>query len=92
MRWLKGFPNGKMTVRNEIVSAPWVIQEITMEGTHTGPLESPTGTVQPTHKNVVGKGVQILRIEDGKVIEARIYFDQLDQMNQLGLIPVPATV
>ena len=92
MRWLKGFPNGKMTVRNEIVSAPWVIQEITMEGTHTGPLESSTGTVQPTHKNVVGKGVQILRIEDGKVTEARIYFDQLDQMNQLGLIPVPATV
>jgi predicted ester cyclase len=91
-RWLKGFPNGKMTVRNEIVSAPWVVQEVTMEGTNTGPLEGPTGTVQPTHKHVVGKGVQILKVENGKITEARIYFDLLDQMNQLGLIPTPAMV
>ena len=91
-RWLKGFPNGKMTVRNEIVSAPWIVQEVTMEGTHTGPLEGPMGTIQPTHKKVVGKGVQILRIENGKIAEVRIYFDLLDQMTQLGLIPAPATV
>jgi predicted ester cyclase len=92
MRWLKGFPNGKLTVRNEIVSAPWIVQEIIMEGTHTGPLEGPTGTVQPTHMKVVGKGVQLLRIENGKIAEARIYFDLLDQMSQLGLIPTPVTV
>ena len=92
MRWLKGFPNGKLTVRNEIVSAPWIVQEIIMEGTHTGPLEGPTGTVQPTHKKVVGKGVQLLRIENGKIAEARIYFDLLDQMTQLDLIPTPVMV
>ena len=91
-RWLKGFPNGKMTVRNEIVSAPWVIQEVTMEGTNTGPLEGPMGTIQPTNKHVVGKGVQIFKVEDGKITEARIYFDMLDQLTQLGLTPVPATV
>ena len=92
MRWLRAFPNGKMTVRSEIISAPWVIQEITMEGMHTAPLEGPMGTIAPTHKKVVGYGVQLVRIEDGKIAEARIYFDQLDQMSQLGLIPVPATV
>jgi predicted ester cyclase len=92
MRWLKGFPNGKITVRSEIVSAPWIAQEIIMEGTHTGPLEGPTGTVQPTHVKVVVKGVQLLRIENGKIAEARIYFDMLDQMSQLGLISVPVTV
>lgn len=91
-RWLKAFPNGKMTVRNEIVSAPWIVQEIIMEGTHTGPLEGPTGTVQPTHKKVVGKGVQVLRIENAKIAEARIYFDMLDQMTQLGLVPAAVTV
>jgi predicted ester cyclase len=91
-RWLKGFPNGKMTVRNEIVSAPWIVQEVTMEGTNTGPLEGPMGTIQPTHKHVVGKGVQVLKIENGKITEARIYFDMVDQLTQLGLMPVPATV
>jgi predicted ester cyclase len=62
-----------------------------MTGTHTGPLESPTGTIAPTHKKVQGYGVQLLRVENGKIVEARLYFDQLDQMNQLGLIPQPAT-
>jgi steroid delta-isomerase-like uncharacterized protein len=90
--WLKGFPNGKMTVRNEIVSAPWIVQEVVMEGTHTGPLEGPNGTVHATHKKVVSKGVQLLRIENGKIVETRIYFDMLDQMAQLGLLPTPATV
>jgi predicted ester cyclase len=91
-RWLKGFPNGKMTVRHEIVSAPWIVQEVTMEGTNTGPLEGPMGTVQPTQKHVVGKGVQILKIENGKITEAKIYFDMYDQLAQLGLIPTPASV
>ena len=91
-RWLTGFPHGKMTVRNEIVSAPWIVQEVTMEGTNTGPLEGPMGTVQPTSKHVVGKGVQILKIENGKITEVKIYFDMYDQLTQLGLIPTPATV
>jgi predicted ester cyclase len=90
--WLKAFPDGKMTVRSEITSGAWVVQEILMEGTHTAPLESPTGTIAPTYKKVVGYGVQILRVENGKIAEARIYFDQLDQMTQLGLIPAPTAV
>ena len=92
MTWLRAFPDGKMKVRSEIISGPWVVQEILMEGTHTAPLESPTGTIPATHKKVTGYGVHLLRVEDGKIAEARIYFDQLDQMSQLGLIPTPATV
>ena len=90
--WLKAFPDGTMQVRSELVSGPWVVQEVAMKGTHTAPLESPTGTIPATYKKVVGYGVQLLRIENEKIAEARIYFDQLDQMSQLGLIPTPATV
>ena len=92
MTWLKAFPDGKMTVQTELTSGPWVVQEILMEGTHTAPLESPTGTIAPTYKKVVGYGVQLLRVENGKIAEARIYFDQLDQMTQLGLMPAPTAV
>ncbi len=92
MTWLKAFPDGKMKVRSEITSGPWVVQEILMEGTHTAPLESPTGPIPATYKKVKGYGVQILKVENGKIAEARIYFDQLDQMSQLGLIPAPAAV
>jgi predicted ester cyclase len=90
LRWLKGFPNGKMTVRHEIASGPWVIQEITMEGVQSGPLEGPMGIIPPTNKKVVSKGVQILRVENGQIAEAHLYYDQFDYMSQLGLIPAPA--
>jgi hypothetical protein len=63
-----------------------------MESTHTAPLESPTGSITPTYKKVVGYGVQLRRVENGKIADARIYFDQLDQMTQLGLIPAPTAV
>lgn len=92
MTWLKAFPDGKMKIRSEITSGPWVVQEITMEGTHTAPLVTPTGTIPATHKKVVGYGVQLLRVENAKIAEARIYFDQLEQMSQLGLMPTPVTV
>jgi predicted ester cyclase len=92
MTWLKAFPDGRMTVRTELISGPWVVQEILMEGTHTAPLESPNGPIPATYKKVKGYGVQLLRVENGKIAEARIYFDQLDQMRQLGLLPAPATV
>jgi len=92
MTWLKAFPDGKMTVRTELISGPWVVQEVVMEGTHTAPLESPNGPIPATYKKVKGYGVQLLKVDNGKITEARIYFDQLDQMAQLGLIPAPTTV
>src|SRR5947199_10718202 len=68
--WLKAFPDGKMKVRSEITSGPWVVQEVLMEGTHTAPPESPTGTIAPTYKNVVAYDVQLLRFEHGQIVEA----------------------
>ena len=90
--WLKAFPDGKMTVRTELISGPWVVQEVAMEGTHTAPFEGPNGAIPATYKKVKGYGVQLLKVENGKITEARIYFDQLEQMTQLGLLPTPAAV
>jgi hypothetical protein len=33
----------------------------------------------------------IQRIENGKIVEERLYFDQLEILTQLGLVPEPAT-
>jgi predicted ester cyclase len=90
MSWLNGFPDAKMIVRNELVSGPWVIQEFTFEGTHTAPLNAPTGTIPATGKKLVGKGVQLGRYENGQAIEVRLYYDQVDVLTQLGLMPKPA--
>lgn len=44
----------------------------------------------PTGKQFTIPGVSLLRLENGKVVEAWIIQDQLSMLQQLGLIPAPA--
>jgi predicted ester cyclase len=91
MSWLNAFGDARITVHDEIVAGDWVVQEFVFEGTHTAPLQTPVGEVPATNRQLRGRGVQVLRIEDGSVVDTRLYFDQMDVMTQLGLIPEPAT-
>jgi len=88
--WFNGFPDAKMTVQNELVSGPWVVQECTFEGTHTGSFDGPGGTIPATGRRLVGKCVQIGRYENGQAIDVRLYYDQMEMLTQLGLMPEPA--
>jgi predicted ester cyclase len=89
MAWIKGFPDATLTTRNELVCDAWVVQEFTFEGTHTAPFTGPRGTIQATGKRVAGEGVQIVRYEDGQAADIRLYYDQVDLLTQLGLMPTP---
>jgi predicted ester cyclase len=72
------------------VSGDWVVQEFFFVGTHTATLQSPNGDIPPTNRLLRGRGTQILHIEDGVVADTRLYFDQVDVMTQLGLMPETA--
>ncbi len=88
MVWIKACPDAKLTVRNELISGPWVVHELTFEGTHQGPLDGPTGTIAPTGKRLVTKPILITRYENDLAIESRVCFDQVDVLSQLGVMPV----
>jgi predicted ester cyclase len=63
-------------------------------GTHTGPLVLPDGTeLPPTGKRVEVKGMELVRVRDGKIVVDNLYYDNLAVAAQLGLLPqsVPAT-
>ena len=90
MVWVRAFPDARQTIVNELVAGDWVVQEFTFAGTHTGTLEGPDGDVPPTNRQVTGHGVQIQRIAAGKIAEEHIYFDQVELLTQLGLMPEPA--
>jgi predicted ester cyclase len=91
MAWLNAFPDSRMTVNNELESGDWIVQEITFEGTHQGTLSTPTGDVPPTNRRLTGRATQIVRVEGGKVVDTRLYFDQVQVLTQLGLMPEAAT-
>lgn len=88
--WMKALPDARITVTHEIVSSPWVVQEFTFSGTHTGPLTGPMGTIQATNRKVSGQCASITRYENDLAAETRLYFDVVQLMTQLGVMPVPA--
>jgi steroid delta-isomerase-like uncharacterized protein len=91
MAWLRAFPDARLTVNNELGDGDWVAQEFTFEGTHENTLASPAGDIPATHRRLKGRGVQIFKVEGDVVTDTRLYFDQVQVMTQLGLMPEPAT-
>ena len=57
----------------------------TFRGTNTGELMGRA----PTGKKVEVTGINISRIEDGKIVEDQIVWDALGFMRQLGLVSPP---
>ena len=90
MAWLNAFPDARLNVKNEFASGDWVVQEFTFEGTHEGTLSGPAGDIPATHRRLNGRGVQIFRVEGDAVVDTRLYFDQVQIMTQLGLMPETA--
>ena len=65
------------------------IDEGFFTGRNTGPIQLPTGeTMPPTQKEVRIRGVDFATVdEDGRIVDYRLYFDELEFLGQLGLLP-----
>lgn len=79
----ESFPDIKIDNHLLLADGDKVIIYDTIIGTNTGPLSDGT---PPTGKKVAYAAFNILRLEDGKVIERWGLTDQLTLMQQLGLI------
>jgi predicted ester cyclase len=90
MAWLNAFSDSRIVLHGELVDDDWVAQRFTFEGTHDGVMASPAGEIQPTHRRLTGRGIQLIRVENDAVAETQLYFDQVQLMTQLGLMPEPA--
>jgi steroid delta-isomerase-like uncharacterized protein len=90
MAWLRAFPDARITVHNAIAADDWSVQEFTFEGTHDDTLVGPAGEIPATHRRLTGRGVQVIRAQDGKIADVRLYFDQVQVLTQLGLMPAAA--
>ena len=91
MDWLDAFPDARMTVHQRIVGDPWVVDQFTFEGTHDATLHSPAGDIAATGRRLVGRGTEAFRVENGRAVECQLYFDQVQVLTQLGLMPEPST-
>jgi predicted ester cyclase len=88
--WFDAFPDARITVVTECIGEDSIATEAIFEGTHTGPMKSEMGEIPPTGKSLKGHYVQIVRVKDGLNISGSLYFDQVELMTQLGLMPAMA--
>jgi ketosteroid isomerase-like protein len=81
------FPDGHVTRLNQIATDDQAATEIALTATHSGLLNTPNGPVPPTGKRINVRFVAVHRIKDGMATSEHVYFDQLDTLMQLGLMP-----
>lgn len=85
-QWRKAFPDVQGTITNAIASGNTVVQEITWQGTQSGALSLPSGTIPPSGKTQITRTSLVLVFEGDRVKESRIYFDMLSLLQQIGAI------
>ncbi|HET9999508.1 MAG TPA: ester cyclase [Ktedonobacteraceae bacterium] len=79
------FPDLRLTIEDEITEGDKVVTRFTGRGTHKGPLMG----IPPTGKRVTITAIDILRFENGRIMEHWGNQDLLGMMQQLGVIPAP---
>ena len=87
MAWLNAFPDATATVDNEIIAGEWATLQQTFKGTHTETFVTDEGDIPATGKSVVGRAGEVIRVKDGKIVEDHLYFDNMELLTQLGLVP-----
>jgi steroid delta-isomerase-like uncharacterized protein len=87
---LEAAPDRLSTVDALIAEGEIVAEEGRYTGTHTGTWRSPNGVEIPaTGKSLDFPFSAIFRVKDGKITSIRLYYDQVDVLTQLGLMPAP---
>ena len=82
------FPDLHLAVEDSIAEEDKVVNRWSFRGTHRGEFYG----VPPTGREVTISGIDIWRIEDGKIVENQQVVDNLGLLQQLGAIPQPAPV
>lgn len=91
-RELAGFPDCEFIVGDFVEQGDWFADEWTFVGTHTAAFRLPDGTELPaTGKRVKIRGMEMVRVRDGKMVVDNLYFDVMESLVQLGLVPQPVT-
>ena len=80
------FPDSNMVVEHAVDGGDEVFVEGRYLGTHTGPMESPQGTIPATGNKIELRFADYFRVSGGLITDHRTYWDQAQMMTQLGLM------
>lgn len=83
--FITGFSNIQFTMKDVFGQGDKLVKHWNFKGTHTGNFFG----IPATGKSVDLDGSTIVLMRDGKIAEEQDFYDNLDFMTQLGIIPAP---
>jgi steroid delta-isomerase-like uncharacterized protein len=86
--WLKAFPDFKFKIEDLVAEGDKVAVRYTFTGTHQGKFWG----IPPTGKRISATQTNIIRFENGKMVEAWEDYDKAGMMAQLGMELTPKDV
>ncbi len=84
--WAHAFPDSKATFVREFASGDTAALELVWRGVHTGPLQTPTGTIPASNKPIEIPACQVVQVQGGKIKSTSHYFDMLTMLTQIGAV------
>ena len=85
-QFLTGFSNIVFTMKDVFGQGDKLVKHWNFKGTHTGLFFGIPATGKPVDLD----GATIVKMANGKISEEQDFFDNMDFMSQLGLVPPPA--
>lgn len=83
--WKEAFPDARGTITKVVAGDSTATVELTWEGTHTGPLMGPGGTIPASGKRQTTRAVQVFTFEGDRIKESHHYFDMMTLLQQIGV-------
>jgi steroid delta-isomerase-like uncharacterized protein len=85
--WKTAMPDVHGNIQKLAIVGDTAFVELIWEGTQTGPLETPDGTIPASGKSQRTPGVFSVDVQDGVIAASRNYFDMLTFLQQIGASP-----
>ena len=83
----EAFPDLRLKIEQLLTDGAAAAAEGTLRGTHTGVLHTPNGDVAPTGRAVELRWAAVYVTEGDTLKSEHLFFDQMDFLGQLGLLP-----
>ncbi len=77
----QGFPDLREAVEDQLIDGDRITQFTVLRGTITGEMAG----MKPTGRAYEVRGIEVVRVVDGRIVETRIMFDSLGLMQQTGM-------
>jgi hypothetical protein len=80
-------PDARLNLRTAVEAGDTIFVEGTFTGTFTGPMQTPQGEAPPTGNAFALGYVDMFVARGDRFAQQRVYYDQMEFLAQLGLLP-----